>query len=176
MTNPLNLDQLEALARAAQQATEENANSTRPLSSAAQDVIARFGYEANPTTVLALVSRIREQQQALDQALAANAELREALERIADPRKRGHREPDAYTELGCVMNIASEALAQPHPGARILERMQALEKVAEAAREMRDYTGDGNNGPPRWIIDCWEKLDEALAQLDAESEGGADGT
>ncbi len=39
-----------------------------------------------------------------------NARLREALEKIADPRKRDHKEPDAYTELGCVMNIASEAL------------------------------------------------------------------
>jgi hypothetical protein len=40
-----------------------------------------------------------------------------ALEKIADPRKRDHKEPDAYTELGCVMNIANEALstkAEPH--------------------------------------------------------------
>ena len=36
---------------------------------------------------------------------------REALERIADPRLR-HREPDAYTELGCVMNIADQALKE----------------------------------------------------------------
>ena len=35
---------------------------------------------------------------------------REALEKIADPRKRDHQEPDAYTQLGCVMNIADEAL------------------------------------------------------------------
>lgn len=35
---------------------------------------------------------------------------KEALEKIADPRKRDHREPDAYTELGCVMNIADQAL------------------------------------------------------------------
>lgn len=33
-----------------------------------------------------------------------------ALEKIEDPRKRDHQEPDAYTQLGCVMNIASEAL------------------------------------------------------------------
>lgn len=35
---------------------------------------------------------------------------KDALEKIADPRKRDHKEPDAYTELGCVMNIAAEAL------------------------------------------------------------------
>lgn len=34
----------------------------------------------------------------------------EALEKIADPRKRDHKEPDTYTELGCVMNIANDAL------------------------------------------------------------------
>lgn len=38
--------------------------------------------------------------------------LVEALEKISDPRKRDHKEPDTYTELGCVMNIASEALAE----------------------------------------------------------------
>jgi hypothetical protein len=37
-------------------------------------------------------------------------ELRDALEKIADPRKRDHQEPDAYTQLGCIMNIANEAL------------------------------------------------------------------
>lgn len=35
----------------------------------------------------------------------------EALAQIADPRLRPHREPNAYTELGCVMNIANEALS-----------------------------------------------------------------
>lgn len=38
--------------------------------------------------------------------------LTEALEQIADPRLRDHTEPDAYTTLGCVMNIASEALKE----------------------------------------------------------------
>jgi dynactin complex subunit len=42
--------------------------------------------------------------------MAENARLRSALEKIADPRKRDHREPDAYTELGCVMHIAEQAL------------------------------------------------------------------
>lgn len=36
--------------------------------------------------------------------------LRVALSKIADPRLRDHKEPDAYTELGCVMNIAEQAL------------------------------------------------------------------
>ena len=36
----------------------------------------------------------------------------EALENIADPRKRDHNEPDAYTTLGCVMNIADGALTK----------------------------------------------------------------
>lgn len=39
-----------------------------------------------------------------------NRVLREALEKIADPRKRDHKEPDAYTTLGCVMNIAEDTL------------------------------------------------------------------
>jgi hypothetical protein len=36
--------------------------------------------------------------------------LKEALAKIADPKLRDHKEPDAYTELGCVMSIANEAL------------------------------------------------------------------
>jgi hypothetical protein len=35
----------------------------------------------------------------------------EALDQIRDPRKR-HAEPDKYTELGCVMNIADKAYEQ----------------------------------------------------------------
>lgn len=38
--------------------------------------------------------------------------LMEALEKIADPRKRDHMEPDKYTEIGCVMHIANEALKE----------------------------------------------------------------
>lgn len=40
---------------------------------------------------------------------------RAALEKIADPRKRDHREPDAYTQLGCVMHIAETALSEGGP-------------------------------------------------------------
>lgn len=36
----------------------------------------------------------------------------EALEKIEDPRKRDHKEPDEYTELGCVMHMATEALSK----------------------------------------------------------------
>lgn len=36
----------------------------------------------------------------------------EALEKVADPRKRDHLEPDDYTKLGCTMNIANEAIAE----------------------------------------------------------------
>lgn len=35
------------------------------------------------------------------------------LEKIADPRKRDHKEPDSYTQLGCVMHMAEEALRGP---------------------------------------------------------------
>lgn len=38
------------------------------------------------------------------------ARLRSVLEKIADPRKRDHQEPDKYTELACVMHMANEAL------------------------------------------------------------------
>jgi hypothetical protein len=38
--------------------------------------------------------------------------LRNALDQIRDPRKRGHNEPDTYTELGCVMNIADQTLTK----------------------------------------------------------------
>lgn len=35
----------------------------------------------------------------------------EALEKITDPRKRDHKEPDLYTTMGCVMFIAAKALS-----------------------------------------------------------------
>lgn len=34
----------------------------------------------------------------------------DALGKVVDPRKVGHGEPDAYTRLGCLANIANEAL------------------------------------------------------------------
>lgn len=56
----------------------------------------------------------RRLERELTEAKAENAKLKAALEKIADPRKRDHQEPDAYTALGCVMNIASQAL-NPEP-------------------------------------------------------------
>lgn len=45
----------------------------------------------------------------------------EALEKIEDPRKRDHQEPDKYTEVGCMMNMASEVLIEIE---RILEEQK----------------------------------------------------
>lgn len=50
----------------------------------------------------------------------AASRYKQALEQIADPRLRDHKEPDAYTQLGCVMNIAHEAL---HPRDRSCDTM-----------------------------------------------------
>lgn len=36
--------------------------------------------------------------------------LRAVLQKIADPRLMDHQEPDLYTQLGCIRNIANEAL------------------------------------------------------------------
>lgn len=45
------------------------------------------------------------------QILVSKIKLYEdTLEKIADPRKRDHKEPDTYTQLGCVMHMAQEAL------------------------------------------------------------------
>lgn len=46
-----------------------------------------------------------------DQLAAQLAIARTALEKIADPRLRDHQEPDKYTEVGCMMYIAEQALA-----------------------------------------------------------------
>lgn len=37
-------------------------------------------------------------------------DMKETLEKIVDPRKRDHKEPDKYTECGCIMNMAQECL------------------------------------------------------------------
>lgn len=50
-------------------------------------------------------------QQIDTEKLKAEVErLRAALEKIADPSKRDHAEPDLYTRYGCVLHIAEEAL------------------------------------------------------------------
>jgi cell division protein FtsB len=54
-----------------------------------------------------------------DELKAANAKLTEqvkafraALEKISDPRKMNHTEPDLYTKYGCLIHLASEVLAK----------------------------------------------------------------
>lgn len=44
--------------------------------------------------------------------IARSQRLVEALRKIADPRLRDHQEPDKYTECGCMMHMAEEALAE----------------------------------------------------------------
>lgn len=50
----------------------------------------------------------------------------EALKKIEDPRLRDHKEPDKYTEVGCVINMAAEALAKIEA-----KRHQKLSKVLD---------------------------------------------
>lgn len=38
------------------------------------------------------------------------AAMHNTLEKIEDPRKRDHREPDKYTEVGCMMHMATTAI------------------------------------------------------------------
>lgn len=52
-----------------------------------------------------LIKRVRELEAQLQIA-------KEVLEKISDPRKRDHREPDKYTEVGCMIHMAEVALAQ----------------------------------------------------------------
>lgn len=46
-----------------------------------------------------------------DEARAERDHYRMALQKIADPRKLGHSEPDYQTRYYCLINVASEALA-----------------------------------------------------------------
>ena len=58
-------------------------------------------------SLLEIIDDNRSQIQWLTSALLSAVS---ALQKIEDPRLRDHKEPDAYTELGCVMNMASIAL------------------------------------------------------------------
>lgn len=51
--------------------------------------------------------RMKAQLKTCEQRLAIAVEC---LEKVSDPRKRDHKEPDSYTQLGCVMHMATEAL------------------------------------------------------------------
>ena len=39
-----------------------------------------------------------------------NAVMKAALQKISDPRKYHHVEPDDYTQVACFMHVANEAL------------------------------------------------------------------
>lgn len=52
-----------------------------------------------------LISSLREAKKEI-------ADLREALEEIAKPENWKHTEPDAVTQLGCLMHHANEALGR----------------------------------------------------------------
>lgn len=60
------------------------------------------------------VSQLKEQIRRLaTDLIVAKSKLKVAdvaLDQISDPRKRDHREPDKYTEVGCMMHIADQAL------------------------------------------------------------------
>ena len=68
-----------------------------------------------PAQLAAVREKNANLQSQRDVAVREQARLRAALEKISDPRKRDHTEPDAYTQLGCVMHIAQEALAGEQP-------------------------------------------------------------
>lgn len=60
-----------------------------------------------------MISITRERDTAIRgqiKLLERNIQLRAALDMIRDPRLREHTEHDTYTEMGCVMNIADQAL------------------------------------------------------------------
>lgn len=57
-----------------------------------------------PADIAFLLAEVARLTRALEVADAA-------LAKIEDPRLRDHKEPDAYTELGCVMNIAEVSRA-----------------------------------------------------------------
>lgn len=48
----------------------------------------------------------------IEYLLALVDSYRQVLYKISDPRKRDHKEPDPYTELGCIMNMADTALKE----------------------------------------------------------------
>ncbi|CAM6004917.1 unnamed protein product [Sphagnum balticum] len=85
----MNLDSIERLAREVSEIND--------FSEASKKKVQALWDLLDPYTILELIFALKTAS--------------EALEKIADPRKRGHSEPDAYTSLGCVMNIADEALA-----------------------------------------------------------------
>ena len=56
-----------------------------------------------------IIQQLRQRNKTLE---AAYNKLKKACEKVVDPRKIGHSEPDNYTRLGCLANIANEALKE----------------------------------------------------------------
>ena len=48
------------------------------------------------------------------------------------------------------------------------KRMELRRKALDAARDFRDFVGDGNNGPPEWLSEQWYAFDRALRELDGD--------
>ena len=68
------------------------------------------GRQLDWTTAYEEMARVANEKIELSDVGVAFKQAVEVLEKIADPRKRDHREPDPYTQLGCVMNMAQEWL------------------------------------------------------------------
>lgn len=76
----------------------------------------------------------------IERLTADNAALREALEKVMDAA--GHtvrciRFKESEDCPLCILTVTQETFSQPHPGAKLLEELAALRKVAEAARAWR---------------------------------------
>lgn len=81
----------------------------------------------------------------------------EALEKIADPRKRDHKEPDDYTEKGCLMHIANEALLAAKNKLE-LDAVKAQFDGIKITKEMLlRAMPDHPNGLHIWL-ETWERL------------------
>lgn len=48
----------------------------------------------------------------------------------------------------------------------LLSLVDAQAAVVDAARNFRDFVGDGDNDAPGYLLDPWQDLDDALSNLD----------
>jgi len=60
--------------------------------------------------IFSTVSLLNDKTREIKALQAERDDYKEALEKVIDHRKIGHSEPDNYTKLGCLANIANEAL------------------------------------------------------------------
>lgn len=67
-----------------------------PYTREGKEAHAEFISAANPETVKTLIDCLEN--------------MRECLDKINDPTKRDHTEPDAYTTIGCLMSMAHDSL------------------------------------------------------------------